>query len=255
MEVSQYGYDADLGFTSLDGMTSNGFQSWAWDHRTGHGGWAVANAVTQVRTGYAGTARGVWRGIRDSVDLRRFQRETDRETRDDWTRAARDEFTFLPGLVKRLQLQGVEQLLTDLADRGITDADPAELEREFILALDGTIFESSIVAHEGRHAIDKRINPRFSTPELEFRAKLSQVVFATYPRLALDGILSGNIGDPTPHGQANLRVIQGLVDWMDTHQAEIEGFDVFRPTLPQFDRLTDEQIKAAFAAQDPLARQ
>jgi hypothetical protein len=254
MEVSQYGYTAELGFTSLDGMVSNGFQSWAWDHRTGHGGWAVANAVTQVRTGYAGTARGVWRGIRDPVDLERFRRETDRETRDDWARAARDEFAYLPGLVKRLQLQGVEQLLAMLASRGVTDADPEQLEREFILALDATIFESSIVAHEGRHSIDKRINPRFSTPELEFRAKLSQVAFASYPRLALDGIFSGNIGDQTPHGQANLRVIQGLVEWMDAHQSEIEGFDVGRPTLPQFDRLTDEQMKAAFAAQDPLAR-
>jgi hypothetical protein len=254
MEVSQYGYSADLGFTSLDGMVSNGFQSWAWDHRTGHGGWAVANAVTQVRTGYAGTARGVWRGIRDPVDLQRFRREADRETRDDWARAARDEFSYLPGLVKRLQLQGVEQLLEMLANRGVTEADPEELEREFILALDATIFESSIVAHEGRHSIDKRINPRFSTPELEFRAKLSQVVFATYPRLALDGIFSGNIGDSTPHGQANLRVVQGLVDWMDAHQDDIEGFDVGRPTLPQFDRLTDEQMKAAFAAQDPLTR-
>jgi hypothetical protein len=143
--------------------------------------------------------------------------------------------------------------MDDLAKRGVTSSEPEALEREFLVGIDRTIFESSIVAHEGRHAIDKRINSRFSGSEMEFRAKLSQVVFATYPRLAMDGIMSGNIGDETPHGQANLKAVKGVVAWMEAHAGEIEGFDEDRPTLPQFDRLTDEQIKATFAAQDPLA--
>jgi hypothetical protein len=253
LEVTQYGRTADLEFVSLDGMVSNGYQSWAWDYRSSHGGWAGANGVTQVRPGYAGTARELWRAINDPVELGRFEQAAAAETADDWDRAADDPYAYLPGLVKRLQLQGIRQFMNDLAKRGVTSADPEALEREFLVGIDRTIFESSIVAHEGRHAIDKRIGSRFSGSAMEFRAKLSQVVFATYPRLAMDGIMSGNIGDQTPHGQANLKAVKGVVAWMEAHAGEIEGFDEDRPTLPQFDRLTDEQIKAAFAAQDPLA--
>jgi len=41
---------------------------------------------------------------------------------------------------------------------------------------------------------------------------------------------------------------------MRTHASEIAGLDVSKPLLAQFDKLTDEQICAAFRSMDPLAR-
>ena len=114
--------------------------------------------------------------------------------------------------------------------------------------------ESSVFAHEGRHAIDKRAG-QFSSRSLEFTAKLSEVAFAPQPRLALGAIVNANIGDDTPHGRANLKSMKGLVAWMEQHKTEIAGLDLKRPLLPQFDRLTDEQIRQAFRSMDPLAGQ
>ncbi len=92
-----------------------------------------------------------------------------------------------------------------------------------------------------------------SDAEREFRAKLSEVAFAPEPRLALGAIIDTNIGDSTPHGRANLRIMQGLVQWIAAHAAEIRGFDLSRPALPQLDKLTDDQLRAAFRSMDRLA--
>ena len=77
------------------------------------------------------------------------------------------------------------------------------------------------------------------------------LAFAPAPRLALSGIFSGNIGVNTPHGRANAAIMRGLVEWMASHAGELEGVDRSRALLPQFDRLSDEQIRSAFRALDP----
>jgi hypothetical protein len=48
--------------------------------------------------------------------------------------------------------------------------------------------------------------------------------------------------------------MKGLVSWMEEHRSEIEGLDRDRPILPQFDLLTDEQMRAAIRSMDPLAQ-
>jgi hypothetical protein len=105
----------------------------------------------------------------------------------------------------------------------------------------------------GRHAIDGAW-PELSTEDREFRAKLSEVTFAPHPRLALDGILDANMGDPTPHGQADRRAMEGVLAWMTSHAGEIAGLDRAAPLLPQLPLLTDAQLRAAFGSLDPFAR-
>lgn len=53
---------------------------------------------------------------------------------------------------------------------------------------------------------------------------------------------------------ANARIMKGLVAWMDAHGGEIPSLDRSRPILPQFDRLTDDQMRAAFRSMDPWAK-
>ena len=90
--------------------------------------------------------------------------------------------------------------------------------------------------------------------EKEFRAKLSEVAFAPEPRLSLGSIFNSQIGNDSGHGQANERIMRGVVAWMQEHGSEIGGLDPAQPLLPQFDLLTDEQIRAAFRSMDPLAK-
>lgn len=249
LAVEQYGHRADLRFVSVDGMVSNGFQSWAWDYRAQHGGTANEEAIFQVRPA-SSDSRGAWRAVADSAArAERLERER-RETERDWTRAREDPYAYLPGLETRLERQGREALKEELETRGLRGR---PLEDAFLAAHREAKFASAIVAHEGRHAIDRRLGLDLPLEDREYRAKLSEVAFAPRPRLALGAILDRNIGDATPHGRANLRIVKGLVAWMEAHAGEIPGLDLERPLLPQLDRLGDAQLRAAFRSMDPLA--
>jgi hypothetical protein len=140
-------------------------------------------------------------------------------------------------------------MLAALRARGLRGE---SLRLAFLAGYERAKLESTIFAHEGRHAIDKTLGESFTPADLEYRAKISQVVFAPEPRIALGGIFDANIGDASPHGQANERLMKGIVAWMSSHAAEIAQLDRSRPLLPQFDRLTDDQIREAFASLDPM---
>ena len=92
-----------------------------------------------------------------------------------------DGAAFLPGLASRLRWSGQNMLADDLRKAGLSGA---ELKRRFILDLDRITLDSSIFAHEGRHALDDRYELKMETEELEFRAKLSEVAFSERPRLS-----------------------------------------------------------------------
>ena len=115
------------------------------------------------------------------------------------------------------------------------------------------ILESSIFAHEGRHAIDEKMGAEGEPADKEFRAKLSEVVFAPRPRLAIAAIMDENLGDTSPHGQANKRVAEGLLKWLDTHKSEIPAINPALPLLPQLPVLTVAELRSAFGSMDPLA--
>lgn len=167
------------------------------------------------------------------------------------TRArARTPHAYLPGLALRLQHQGIARLVERLRGEGL---EGRELRAAFVAAYEAAVQESSIFAHEGRHAIDARAGRSYSAWRSEYHAKLSQVAFAPEVRLSFGGIFFSNIGDGSPHGRANLEFVEGAVAWMEQHTAEIEGFDPDRPLLPQFDQLTDEQMRAVARSLDPLA--
>ncbi|HEX5724242.1 MAG TPA: hypothetical protein VFX98_02180, partial [Longimicrobiaceae bacterium] len=247
--VSQYGREAPVRFVSLDGIVSNGFQSWAWDGNAAHGGWQGRQGIVQVRPGYVGEPRRVWFDLTDPEARRRGDVRIAADSAADAERARTTPVAFFPSVTGRMRRDARQALLDSLRTAGL---DGAALEAAFQHALGEAVQESSIFAHEGRHAIDATLG-RFSAEELEFRAKLSEVAFAPRPRLALDGIMSAILGDRTPHGRANERIMRGVVEWMKAHAGEIAGLDASAPLLPQLPRLSDEQLRRAFASLDPLA--
>lgn len=249
--VEHYGHRAELRFVSLGSMVSNGYGSWAWNTGAQTGGWALNPTITQVRPAYASGPIRAWRLLTDDAERARLDDEIQRDTDDDWQRAEENPHAYLPGLAERLRRLGRERLLERLRASGLGGD---ELHLAFLAEFERVTVESSIFAHEGRHAIHKarRLLPAFSA-EKEFRAKLSEVAFAPEPRLALGAILSPNIGNDSGHGQANERIVRGLVEWMRAHSSAVSGLDPDRPLLPQFDLLTDDQIRSAFRSMDPLA--
>ncbi|MEJ7812979.1 MAG: hypothetical protein WKG32_21370, partial [Gemmatimonadaceae bacterium] len=248
--VQQYGHEANVRFIALDAVVSNGFQSWAWMGRAAHGGWGGSELIVQVRPRYAEGPLAAWWDATDSVARRKVAAEIAVDSAADLVRARTTPVAFFPGVAKRFARDARERLLDSLRGTGLAGR---ALEAEFERAYGAATQESSIFAHEGRHAIDATMGLKPGPAELEFRAKLSEVAFAPSPRLALGGIISATLGDRTPHGQANERVMRGVLAWMRAHAGEIRGLDRAAPLLPQMPVLSDEQLRRAFASMDPLA--
>jgi hypothetical protein len=248
--VRQYGREAAVRFVALDALVSNGFQSWAWNGRAAHGGWANAEMIVQIRPMYAEHPRRVWQALHDTTEQRESATRIAADSAADQARARSTPVAYFPGVAARLERDGRRSLLDTLAAAGLNGTG---LEAAFTRELGEATVESSIFAHEGRHAIDAAL-PELSSEDREFRAKLSQVTFAPHPRLALGSILDATVGDQTPHGQANRRVLEGVRGWMASLAAEIAGLDRAAPLLPQLPLLTDAQLRSAFSSLDPFAR-
>ncbi len=248
--VNQYGYGGDLTYLLIDSMVSRGFAGWATGYKRQYGGFALAeeNAFVEVREAFADNAITAWNKTTDPAQRRQWETDIATLSTDDWHLAAEDPYAYLPGLGNRLKLAAYDRLLTQIAEEGYTGP---EVQSEFVKRIDDAHWRSDIWAHEGRHVMDNRLGVSDGA-ELEFRAKLSQVAFAPMPRLAFNSIFTPEIGSGTPHGEANLRIVKNIVKWMRANANNIENLDPAKPLLPQFDLLTDQQMKEVMQSMDPL---
>jgi hypothetical protein len=247
--MTQYGHTARVTFLVIDGVVTNGLQSWAWDDAGGHGGWQRRDTIVQVRPMFVEHALSLLVSG-DAVRRAHEQASIASDSILDLTIGRSDSIGYLPGVAGRLRRDGRDALLDSLRRAGIPDS---LLGGVFVRVASRLIRESSIIAHEGRHAIDDALGA-FTPEEREFRAKLSEIAFAARPKIVMSSIIHPNIGDATPHGRANARVMYGLIRWMRAHAAEIHGFEASQPVLTQLPLLTDDQFRRAFRAMDPLAR-
>ncbi len=252
--IVQYDESATLRFISLDTMVSNGYTSWFWDGRAAVGGWADNPIIIQVRSAYSDAGMRAWKSITDSKTKTRIEREITERKLSDIELARANPYAYLPGLDQRVRQRAYERLLSDLEEEGLAGS---SLQLTFIAEVERINLESSIIAHEGRHAIEANSLVNFMRPssKKEFLAKLSEVAFSSFPKLAIGGgILSSNIGDDSAHGKANERIMRGIVRWMGKNRESIEGLNSNLPLLPQMDLLSDEQLRATFRSMDYLAR-
>jgi hypothetical protein len=237
--IEQYGHKARLQFIAIDGMVSIGYLFWQLDGGGGSGGWNTPGAVYQIRPMYADGPIGDWLMVSDPEVRAVREKEIADESKRDETR---DPLSAPRGTALRMRLQADDRVLADLKSKGLQgDA----LRTAFINRVRDDVFQSSIIAHEGRHAIDNRT--LMSGAEREFRAKCSEVVFAPDPRRAITSGIFVDLDVKSAHGEANRRIFGGLTAWMRAHAPNAGG-------LAQFDRLTDAQMKEAFRSMDPLAK-
>ena len=185
---------------------------------------------------------------------RRVLERAPRHAQADLSALADGDVAYLPGLSDRLRPQVADQVggraKAALAAGG-------DLRRAFLAEYWRASFQQSIFIHEGRHALDRTLVrglARLWDSNLEYRAKLSELALADYPRLALLNIDAETIGGDSAHGKANTKVLQGYVDWIRAHSAEVKGYDPRLPPLVQVDRLTDAQIRAVARGLDPIAK-
>ncbi len=248
--IEQYGQSSRIRFVLLDLMVSNGFQSWAWLYRSQHGGWANPRGIYQVRPAYTDGPIRDWRRLSDPGENASWNEEIQRQSLEDLERIKGPEPVYLPGLAGRMRRGSLNELLAELKAQ---ELDKEQLRTRFLAELEQATQDSSIFAHEGRHVIDQALGISDGA-ELEFRAKLSEIAFARLPGLALAGaVITPSLGNDTPHGRANQRILEGYLDWMEINRAEIAGLDPDLPLLPQLDLLSSGQLRTAAREMDPLA--
>jgi hypothetical protein len=245
-QVTQYGRRASLRFVVLDGIVSNGFGEWISDGRSGDGGW-TNTAIYQVRPRYAAGPYFLWSLVGNAETRAYHEREITEEAARDEQRVVRDPNQLPRGESLRLEQQYLERLVAGLRASGLSgDA----LRSGFVATVTSDQLEASIWAHEGRHAIDKKYENLTDSAELEFRAKLSEVALGPAPRRAIDAV-AFDLPPASPHGIANRRIGAALGAWMKAHATEILGLEESRPMLLQVDKLSDDQLRAAFRSMDP----
>jgi hypothetical protein len=239
LPIRQYGRSApDYRLITLDFEVSNGFESWLWDGRAAHGGWSRPEGMYRWATS-PNLGRRLWESLQAGLP----------SEEKDLAAAQRTPIAFFPSLRARLERRGAEALRASLGTQPSREA--------FDRASEENAFRTAFVAHEGRHALDRGAWWRrllLNASDLETRAKLSEIAFAPHPHLAFGGILDLNVGDATPHGQANLRVLRGLADWVSRHRTEVRGYRAEVPPLFNLSALSEEQLRQAARSLDPWSR-
>jgi hypothetical protein len=228
----------------LDGLVNNGIDHWLLDGSGGRAGWASGDSIFEVRTEFTETPFRAWLAVADPGAIPGEMLRLQRDSITDIVRARADSTAYLPGVAARILRRGTSAIFDSLSRGPVSYA---ECEREFVGILFRHLTLTTITIHETRHVVDLRPGNRLlSGAEAEFRAKVDEVSVAPRPTLALTAILHPNIGDETPHGQANRRIMLGLIRWMRANSATIVGFDGSLPVLVQLPLLTDAQLRTAF---------
>ncbi len=245
--VEQYGYKPEFTLTQVDMMTSNGYSSWFWEDMAS-GGWATKNEIIRVREVYLNGPFDAWRSITDSIE----RQKTETLINEFLNQAKSDDiYRGSAALVIKLRFDALYDLYNKLYSEGLREN---ELKLAFLSKFERYRLEASLIAHEGRHSIEKKYLPKkfknWSMAEREFHAKLSQIVFATEPRLELYGMLN-DFGE-SGHGLANKKIADVAIDWIGKNNKQINGFSSDKSLFSQLYLLTNEQIKECYRSADPL---
>ncbi len=248
--VSQYGKKGGIRFISLDGIVGNDYTGW-YRKNIRVGGWANKNKFVQLRPAYAHNGVPQWSRLTDSIERKKYLDKMQQQLTEDEAIAKKNPYAYLPGLQKQVEYQELQHILKDVKSK---TGQSANLQLAFINYLKNLTQEVSIFIHEVRHVIDQNISDQFSATELEYRAKLSEIVLSPYPKyFFIRQVMVPSIGTQSSHGQANLKIIKNLVQWMNQNATAIKGFNAKRPALLQFNLLTETQLKLSLQSLDPLA--
>ncbi len=249
--ISQYDQSAEFRYILLDHMLSNGYTTWFADGENSVGGWATTQGYfVQVRADLNREITSVWSILKDPSEKRKMEDRMERLSLNEESMLRTQPVRYLPGLRLRILLRESQKIVDSLEHSGLKgDA----LRYSFITHMERIGQDSKIYAHEGRHSIDMKYGLVSGSTNLEFTAKLSEIYFSEKPMLFLASILNASMGNGTSHGDANQRVFEGVVKWMEENSTDIPGFDTSKPTLLQLDKMTDRLVKKAIRSLDPMA--
>jgi len=245
--VEQYGYKPELTYTQVDMMASNGYSSWFWEN-SNIGGWASNKEIIRVREAYLDGPFDAWKTITDTIKRQKIEKKI----HDFLNQSDTNQIQLSKGLAVKLKFDALNNLYNKLSSKGLSGQ---KLKLAFLSKYKQYRIEASVFAHEGRHSIEKKYMPekfeKWDSEEREFHAKLSQIEFATEPRLELADMVnsaSGNSG----HSKANQDIIDVVIKWIKNNEDKITGYSKDKSEFSQIYLLTDDQLRECYKQADPL---
>ena len=250
MLIEQHGKSAKIHYMSVDNMLANGFESWLWDGGPMVGGWQGDKAIVQVRGAYVKSPLRAYKQSLDSEERRDLIQRQAKLGAEDIAKLKARPVATLPGLSDRLQLQLVDRIMAVARAKA---ADETHNRKAFLAEFSRANFNQSIEVHEGRHAIDESLglSGKAEHAVIEYQAKLSELVLANYPRMALRN-MNLNLEGNGPHDNAGARIFDEFRKWIEAHPSEVMAHDRALPALAQIDKLSDSQIREIARNLDPL---
>jgi hypothetical protein len=245
--IEQYGYKPEFTFTDIDMMTC--YDNYGWfceDQATG--GWATEDEFIRIREVYLYGPVEAWKVITDTVERQKIESKiadfVSQSNTDNIPEQAR-------GLEIKLKFDALNDLYDKLASQGLIGK---ELKLAFLSTYENYRLEASIMAHEGRHSIEKKYfaedYQKWPIEEIEFHAKLSQIVFAPEPRFEL-GDMVNDLGE-SGHGLANKKIVDIAINWIKNNHEKMNRYSPDKSAFSQIYLMTNEQIKECYQSEDPL---
>lgn len=244
--IKQYNHESDFTFTEIDMMISNGYPSWYWEDR-GAGGFAVEDGFLRVKQLFKSLPINAWQRITDPVKRGKIEKEIAEKLFSN----SIDEKTIFSGLSQKLELDALSDLYNDLKSQGYQDI---KLQLKFIEVYESYRARATMFAHEGRHSLDKKVLKNkyrsLGATVIEYRGRLSQIVFSKEPRLELSNMINGVNTSPT--GLSNKMIVDVAKEWILKNHGKIKNYDATQTPISQLYKLTNAQIIACYKAVDPF---
>jgi len=250
--VEQYGYQAPYNYYLIDHLVGTHVHGYYYDYFD-WGGWSENGLVMENRKIILEGAINQWEKISDKTTAQIDLLASLLAIHDD-SLLMNTDVADLPGLRTRFEYKALCSIRDSIQKAGFSGT---ELRKKVIIQIRMNDYLSSTIAHEGRHVIDTKNNFAGNDHvQTEFTANLSSIVFAPVPQMSLSRVFihDPESKDPTGHRKADSKIVQGFLQWMKEHKAEIQGFDASRPVLSQADKLSDAQIRAICQGMDPLCK-
>lgn len=245
--VEQFNHKAEIQFFVLDLRFSNNYWGW-FTNNYGFAGYADDAIIARYREPDSSNPLYYWNKLNNQELLSKWKDEIVELSAQDDSISLIDPIASLKGIYERIHLNIYSEILDSLKTDGFQNDD---LRKQFI-SVYNDIEYNHIINHESKHAIDFNTLSKFklmliNDTELEYRATLSQIYFSKYPVLDIRFEIN-----KTPHGMANKKLLGLILKWMEQNKEKINGFDKTRPTLPQIDLLTNNQLKEIIESLEPF---
>jgi tetratricopeptide (TPR) repeat protein len=240
--VSQWGKEGKLRIIVLNNMVTNGFSAWYWNYLAQDGGWTSsdpnqANIVTVVMDPKYCATTNRWK---DATNKEKRKGIIDDNKMDaNLINKPCLEVFYSSFLRYQFQFKAIDEAI----ERGKTKYGS---EDEIQFYVNDLIFDhyytTTTLIHEGQHALDN-LYFKFEQWELEYRAKLSEIVYGNMTFLSLSDILGQDIGnEDLPHGKANTRIFKEIVKTINKNREKYSGINTDKNILMQLINLDSREI-------------